>query len=393
LADSAVPRALHDVRVIDMSRVLAGPWATQLLADLGADVIKIERPGTGDDTRNFGPPWFQNDAGEREAAYFTCANRNKRSIALDITAPADAALVAEMASQADVFVENFRVGSLARFGLDYETLAARNPRLVYCSITGFGQSGPYANLPGYDFIVQAIGGLMSVTGDASGPPMKVGVALSDILTGLYACNGILAALHQRQWSGRGQYVETALLDVQVAALANQAASFLATGRNPDRHGNAHPSIVPYQTFGTADGVIAIAVGNDGQFAQLCAALECPALGADPRFSTNARRVAARDMLVPELQRSLRMRNTSEWLARLAAADVPAAPVNTIEQVFADPHVIERQLRVSMPHTSMGSIPGVACPVRMSDSPPLLDRGPPALDEHGAEIRRETKKPE
>jgi crotonobetainyl-CoA:carnitine CoA-transferase CaiB-like acyl-CoA transferase len=388
---AVVRRALHGVRVIDMSRVLAGPWATQLLADLGADVIKVERPGSGDDTRSFGPPWFEDGEGVREAAYFTCANRNKRSIALDIAKPEDAGLIAEMASQADVLVENYKVGSLARFGLGYETLAARNPRLVYCSITGFGQNGPYATLPGYDFIIQAMGGLMSVTGEPGDAPMKVGVALADILTGLYACNGILAALHQRNSSGRGQFVETALLDVQVAALANQAASFLATGRNPQRHGNAHPSIVPYQTFDTADGVIAIAVGNDGQFAELCAALDCPALGADSRFRTNADRVSARDLLIPELQRVLRTRGVREWLAKLADAGIPASPVNTIEQVFCDPHVIERQLQVSMPHTRLSNIPGVACPVRMSDSPPALDRGPPMLDEHGDQIRRETQR--
>ena len=388
---SAVPRALSGIRVVDVSRVLAGPWATQLLADLGADVIKVERPGTGDDTRSFGPPWFQGAHGEREAAYFTCANRNKRSIALDLTRAEDAALLMEMASEADVFVENFKVGSLARYGLDYASLAACNPRVVYCSITGFGQQGPYSELPGYDFIVQAVGGLMSITGEAGGPPMKVGVALSDILTGLYACNGILAALHQRGQSGRGQYVETALLDVQVATLANQAASFLATGYNPHRHGNAHPSIVPYQTFETSDGVIAIAVGNDAQFAALCEVLERPSLAADPRFRTNARRVAERDLLIPELQRALRRRGSREWLARLADAGVPAGPVNTIEQVFSDPHVIERQLRVTLPHGRLGTIPGVACPVRMSDSPAVLDRGPPGLDEHGEEIRLEMKR--
>jgi glutaryl-CoA transferase len=388
---AAARRALHDVRVIDMSRVLAGPWATQLLGDLGADVIKVERPGSGDDTRSFGPPWFEKD-GLREAAYFTCANRNKRSIALDITRPADAALVAEMASHADVFVENFKVGSLARFGLDYETLSTRNPRLVYCSITGFGQDGPYAALPGYDFIIQALGGLMSVTGESDGAPMKVGVALSDILTGLYACSGILAALHQRNASGRGQHVETALLDTQVAALANQAASFLATGRNPQRHGNAHPSIVPYQTFETADGVIAVAVGNDSQFMDLCTALDRPLLGNDPRFRTNAQRVADRDVLIHELQNVLRTRGTREWLGKLTEANVPASPVNTLHEVFADPHVVARKLRVSLPHASLGQVPGVACPVRMSNSPPVLDRGPPMLDEHGDEIRREMQRP-
>jgi crotonobetainyl-CoA:carnitine CoA-transferase CaiB-like acyl-CoA transferase len=283
------------------------------------------------------------------------------------------------------------VGSLARYGLDYHSLSSRNPRLVYCSITGFGQHGTYSSLPGYDFIIQAVGGLMSITGEANGPPMKVGVALSDILTGLYACNGIVAALHQRHRSGRGQYVETALLDVQVAALANQAASFLATGKNPERHGNAHPSIVPYQTFETLDGVIAIAVGNDAQFVTLCAVLERPSLGQDPRYQTNAQRVAERETLIAELQRALRKHGTRKWLTALADAGVPAAPVNTIEQVFSDPHVIERQLRITLPHARLGSIPGIACPVRLSDSPPVLDRGPPMLDEHGEQIRREMKR--
>jgi crotonobetainyl-CoA:carnitine CoA-transferase CaiB-like acyl-CoA transferase len=390
-ATASVPRALSGIRVVDASRVLAGPWATQLLADLGADVIKVERPGGGDDTRGFGPPWFQDADGHREAAYFTCANRNKRSIALDIARPDDLALLVDMASEADVFVENFKTGSLARYGLDYTSLSARNPRLVYCSITGFGHDGPYASLPGYDFIIQAMGGLMSITGETNGPPMKVGVALSDILTGLYACNGIIAALHQRHRSGRGQFVETALLDVQVAALANQAASVLATGRNPVRHGNAHPSIVPYQTFETADGVIAIAVGNDAQFVALCGALERPALAQDSRYRTNAQRVAARETLIPELQRTLKAHDTRKWLAALMDAGVPAGPVNTIEQVLADPHVVERGLRIDLPHGSLASIPGIACPVRMSDSPPVLDRGPPCLDEHGGEIRREMKR--
>lgn len=388
---SAVPHALSGIRVIDVSRVLAGPWATQLLADLGADVVKVERPGTGDDTRAFGPPWFQGAKGERESAYFTCANRNKRSIALDLTRTEDAALLVEMAGEADVFVENFKVGSLARHGLDYAALSARNPRIVYCSITGFGQHGPYADLPGYDFIVQAVGGLMSITGETNGSPMKVGVALSDILTGLYACNGILAALHQRAQTGRGQHIETALLDVQVATLANQAASFLATGCNPRRLGNAHPSIVPYQTFETSDGVIAVAVGNDAQFVALCEVLERPSLAADARFETNAQRVAERDILIPELQRALRRRRSRVWLARLGDAGVPAGPVNTIHDVFSDPHVIERQLRVTLPHARLGTVPGVACPVRMSDSPPVLDRGPPVLDEHGEQIRLEMKR--
>lgn len=380
-------RALDGVRVIDMSRVLAGPWATQLLADLGADVIKIERPGVGDDTRSWGPPWFTGPNG-REAAYFVCANRGKRSIAIDITTPAGAALVCSMAAEADVFVENFKVGSLGRYGLDYETLSAANPQLVYCSISGFGEEGPYSPLPGYDFIAQAMGGLMSVTGEPTGIPMKAGVALTDIMTGLYACSGVLAALMQRNRTGRGQWVTTCLLDVQIAALANQASGYLASRRNPTRQGNAHPSIVPYQSFESADGVIAVAVGNDSQFSQFCAVLGCPQLSRDPRFATNSARVEARQTLIPLLQSLLKTRGSAHWVSSLTAAGVPVGPVNTLAEVFADPHVVQRQIELSMPHSTLGRVAGVACPVHLSGSPPRTDRGPPVLDEHGEQIRRQ-----
>lgn len=389
MSEAARPaRALDRIRVIDMSRVLAGPWATQLLADFGADVIKIERPGVGDDTRTWGPPWFTAANGQRESSYFVSTNRGKRSIAVDIAAPAGAALVASMAEEADVLVENFKVGDLERYGLDYATLAARNPRLVYCSISGFGQEGPYAALPGYDFIAQAMGGMMSLTGEPDGEPVKTGVAHADILSGLYACNGILAALLQREHSGRGQHVTTCLLDVQIATLANQASAYFATQRNPQRMGSAHASIVPYQSFRTADGHIALAVGNDSQFRTLCQVLDTRALARDSRFETNTARVEHRGILIPLLQSAFLRGSTQHWIARLTAARVPAGPVNTLSEVFADPHVVQRRLRVDMPHTAVGSVSSVACPIRLSDSPPRTDRGPPALDEHGEQIRAE-----
>lgn len=384
--DTPARRALDGVRVLDLSRVLAGPWATQLLADMGADVIKIERPELGDDTRSWGPPWFTNHAGDRESSYFTCANRGKRSVAVDIACPEGATFVATLAQQADVLVENYKVGTLARYGLDAAIVCASNPRLIYCSITGFGADGPYATRPGYDFIVQAMGGLMSLTGEPKGTPLKVGVALVDIMTGLYACNGILAALHQRERTGRGQQVETSLFDVQVAALANQASSYFATGRNPPPSGNAHPSIVPYQSFLTADGIIAIAVGNDRQFQALCDALGRNELNLDPEFATNANRVASQARLIPILQECFQKRSTDDWLSALIDADVPAGPVNSVSSVFEDRHAIARGLRVAMPLTDHGTIPGVACPVRLSASQQRNDLGPPKLDEHGDAIR-------
>jgi len=384
-------RALDSIRVLDLSRVLAGPWATQLLADFGADVIKVERPGQGDDTRSWGPPWFGAPEGQRESAYFVSTNRGKRSIAIDIAEPKGAALVADIAAEADVFVENFKVGGLKRYELDYASLAQRNPRLIYCSISGFGQEGPYAALPGYDFIAQAMGGMMSLTGDPQGGPVKTGVALADIMTGLYACNGILAALMQRERSGRGQHVTTCLLDVQIATLANQASSFLATGRNPPRMGNGHPSIVPYQSFRTADGVIAIGVGNDPQFRQLCRVLNVPQLARDGRFVTNSARVEHREILIPLLQSAFVRGSSSHWMAELTACGVPVGSVNTIADVFADPHVVQRGIRIAMPHATLGTVPGVGCPVGLSDSPPRTDRGPPVLDEHGRQIRAETRR--
>jgi crotonobetainyl-CoA:carnitine CoA-transferase CaiB-like acyl-CoA transferase len=376
-------RALDDIRVLDLSRVLAGPWATQLLADLGADVIKVERIDGGDDTRAWGPPWLKRGQAE-QSAYFSAANRGKQSIAIDFNKPAGAKLVADLAQQSDVFVENFKVGGLAAYGLDYASLKAANPRLIYCAITGFGQDGPDAHRPGYDFIIQAMGGMMSLTGEADGQPMKVGVALVDILSGLYACNGILAALHQRERTGTGQYIDISLLDVQVAALANQAANYLA-GQNPRRLGNAHPNIVPYQTFETQDGVIAIAIGNDDQFVRLCAVLGLTEVARDLRFTTNQARVENRAQLIPILQGAFRTRSRGDWLRAMDAANLPAGPVNDLSQVFNNEQVLHRKLRRDIALTTGQLVPSVACPVNLSESAVHYDVPPPLLGEQGGAV--------
>ncbi len=386
--------ALSHIRVLDLSRILAGPWAGQLLADLGADVIKVERPGTGDDTRGWGPPWLR-DAQGREtpvAAYYLCANRNKRSITIDITRPEGQALVRELAAMSDVVLENFKRGDLARYGLDYAALKEVNPRLVYCSITGFGQDGPYAARAGYDFLIQGLGGLMSLTGhpdgEDGGGPMKAGVALTDILTGLYASNAVLAALAWREKSGEGQYIDLALLDVQVACLANQAMNYLATGNSPSRLGNAHPNIVPYQDFPTADGYMILAIGNDGQFARFCAEAGRPELAADARFATNRSRVEHRAELIPTLKKLTVERSTAAWVAALEALAVPCGPVNSLADVFADPQVRARGLRLDMPHPSAGSVPQVASPIRLSATPVEYRNPPPLLGEHTESILRD-----
>jgi len=387
----ARPGALGHVRVLDLSRVLAGPWASQVLADLGAEVIKVERPGTGDDTRAWGPPWLR-DAGGREtgeSAYFASANRGKRSIAVDLARPEGRDLVRRLAERSDVLLENYRVGSLARHGLGYATLAALNPRLVYCSITGFGQTGPYRDRAGYDFLVQAMGGLMSVTGEPDGAPgggpMKVGVAIAELLTGMYAATAVLAALAWRERSGRGQHVDLSLLDVQVATLAYQAQSYLATGRPPERMGNAHPSIVPYQSFATRDGHLVLAVGNDGQFARLCQVMGRPDLAADPRFATNAARVENRRTLVPVLASILSGRSSGEWMAALEPAGIPCGPINDLAQVFADPQVVHRAARVEVPHPLAGTTPLVASPIRLSATPVEHRAPPPLLGQHTREV--------
>lgn len=386
--------ALSGVRVLDLSRILAGPWAGQILADLGAEVIKVERPGEGDDTRHWGPPWLKDAEGRdtATAAYFLCANRNKRSVAIDIATPDGQALVRRLAERCDVVIENYKLGGLAKYGLDYASLRALNPRLVYCSITGFGHTGPYAARAGYDFLIQGLGGLMSITGrpddEAGGGPMKVGVALTDILTGLYAANAIQAALLWRATSGEGQHIDMALLDVQVACLANQAMNFLTTGESPRRLGNAHPNIVPYQDFPTADGHMILAIGNDAQFARFCAEAGDPGLAKDPRYATNRARVAHRDTLIPALNRLTVARRTGEWIAALEAIGVPCGPINTLAEVFADPQVQARELRVDLPDPAGGRVPQVASPMRLSATPVEYRRAPPQAGAHTDEVLAE-----
>lgn len=382
-----MPGALSHIRVLDLSRVLAGPWCGQILADLGAEVIKVERPGSGDDTRHWGPPFLRGADGQetRESAYFLSANRNKQSITIDFTRPEGQRLVRELAAQSDVVLENFKVGGLAAYGLDYASLKAVNPKLVYCSITGFGQHGPYAQRAGYDFMIQALGGLMSLTGRGEGEegagPVKVGVALTDILTGLYATVAVLAALNHREQSGIGQHIDMALLDVQVACLANQAMNYLTTGVAPRRLGNAHPNIVPYQDFPTADGDLILTIGNDGQFRKFCEVAGKPGWADDPRFATNQARVANRAELVPMIRQVTVFRTTAEWVSVLEQAGVPCGPINDLAQVFADPQVLARGLKVEMPHPVAGSVPQVASPIRLSETPVQYRQAPPLLGEH------------
>ncbi len=379
--------ALDGVRVLDLSRVLAGPWCTQLLADLGAEIIKIERPGAGDDTRAWGPPWHDSivSPGQRMSSYFMSANRGKHSVAIDIAQPEGAALVRALAAKCDVLVENFKVGGLAGYGLDYATLSAACPRLIYCSITGFGQDGPYAERPGYDFIVQGMGGLMGVTGDPGGEPMRAGVAITDVMTGMYAANGIMAALLRRARTGAGQHIDIALLDVQVATMANQALSYLVTGTNPQRHGNAHASIVPYEAFATRNGNITIASGNDSQFRRLCAVLGEPALAQDAGYATNAARVRNRGALIAHLQELFRAWDQHELLAALHAAGVPAGPINTLAEVFADPQVRHREISFTQSSPEMGPMPAVRCPLRFSAAPAGSPLPPPSLGAHTQQI--------
>jgi len=379
--------ALAGITVLDLSRVLAGPWAGQLLADLGADVIKVENPGRGDDTRHWGPPWTGPAGGE--AAYYLCANRGKRSITLDLKSEEGLAALLRLADASDVLIENFRAGTTAKLGIDYDTLAARNPRLVYCSITGFGQTGPYRDQPGYDFLVQAMGGLMSVTGEADGRPgagpQKIGVALSDILTGLYASNGILAALQERERSGRGQYIDLALLDVTAACLANQATNYLVGGVVPSRLGNAHPNIVPYQSFASSDGHFILAVGNDDQFRRLCQALGMPGLADDERFASNAARVAHREELTPLLQDQFLTAGSDHWLALCTRHSVPAGPINSIDAVFNDPQIRARNMVVELEHAETPALKLAGNPLKLSRTPVRYERPPPLLGEHNREI--------
>lgn len=389
-----MPGALSHIRVLDLSRVLAGPWAGQILGDLGAEVIKVERPRTGDDTRHWGPPYLQNAQGENtsEAAYYLSANRNKQSLTLDFTQPEGQRIIRDLVAECDVVLENFKVGGLAAYGLDYESLKAINPKLIYCSITGFGSDGPYANRAGYDFMIQGLGGLMSLTGRAEDEegagPVKVGVALTDILTGLYATVGVLAALNHREQSGQGQHVELALLDVQVACLANQAMNYLTTGVAPKRMGNAHPNIVPYQDFPTADGDIILTIGNDGQFRKFAEAAGHPEWASDDRFASNKARVAHRKELIPLIRQVTVFRTTAEWVALLEQAGVPCGPINDLAQVFADPQVQARGLRLDLPHPLAGSVPQVASPIRLSETPVEYRKAPPVLGEHSEAILQE-----
>ncbi|MBC3490636.1 CaiB/BaiF CoA transferase family protein [Pseudomonas taiwanensis] len=379
--------ALSHLRVLDLSRVLAGPWAGQILADLGADVIKVERPGSGDDTRAWGPPFLTDVQGENtsEAAYYLSANRNKRSVTIDFTQPQGQRLVRELAAKSDIVIENFKVGGLAAYGLDYQSLKAVNPTLIYCSITGFGQTGPYAKRAGYDFMIQGLGGLMSLTGRPEGEegagPVKVGVALTDILTGLYSTVAILAALAHRDQSGTGQYIDMALLDVQVACLANQAMNYLTTGIPPKRLGNAHPNIVPYQDFPTADGDFILTVGNDGQFRKFAEVAGQPQWADDPRFATNKQRVANRAELIPLIRQATVFKTTAEWVSQLEAAGVPCGPINDLAQMFQDPQVVARGLSVSLDHPLAGKVPQVASPIRLSQTPVEYRHAPPLLGEH------------
>lgn len=379
-----MPGPLQGIVVLDLSRVLAGPWATQALADYGAEVIKVEKPGTGDDTRQWGPPWLKDRAGRdtHESAYYLSTNRGKKSVAIDLAHPEGQALIRELARGADVLVENFKVGGLAKYGLDYPTLGPLNPRLVYLSISAFGQEGPDAAGPGYDAMVQAMGGLMSLTGvpdgEPGGGPQKVGVAVADLMCGMYGVSSVLAALLERQSSGRGQYIDLSLLDSQVAWLANQNMNYLVGGEPPRRQGTAHPNIVPYQAFATADGHLMLAVGNDSQFARFCEVAGCAPLAEDARFATNRSRVAHRAQLVPLLQERLRQRRTAEWLATLRDANVPCGPINDLAQVFAEPQVRHRGLRIDLPHPLAGSVPGVRNPAVFSRTPLDYRRAPPTL---------------
>ena len=375
--------------VLDLSRILAGPWASQLLADLGAEVIKIERPGSGDDTRSWGPPYVPDADGRptSEAAYFCSANRGKQSVCIDMAQPRGQALIRDLARQCDVLIENFKLDGLKKYGLDYASLCQLNPALVYCSITGFGQTGPYAERAGYDFMIQAMGGLMSVTGEADGEPQKAGVAMADLLTGLYSANAIQAALLGRHQSGTGQHIDMALLDVQVAALANQAMNYFASGNNPRRYGNAHPNIVPYQAFATNDGYIILAVGNDAQFARFSELAGRPDWAGDARFAENRNRVKHRDLLLPEIIAVMQQRSSREWLEALNARGIPCGPINNLDQVFADPQVQHRGLQLELEHPLAGRMPGVANPIRYSETPIEYDRAPPTLGQHTDEVLR------
>ena len=389
-----MPGPLAHLTVLDLSRVLAGPWCTQLFADLGATVIKVEKPGAGDDTRAWAPPYLRDAQGRdtSESAYYLACNRGKRSVAIDFTRPEGRDLVLGLARGCDVLIENFKVGGLAKYGLDYASMAARDPRLVYASITGFGQDGPYAGRAGYDFIIQGMSGFMSVTGERDGLPcggsQKAGIAITDIVTGMYAAVAILAAIAHRDRTGRGQHVDCALLDSAVAMMAVMNMNYLVSGVAPGRVGNAHPNIVPYEAFACADGHLILAVGNDAQFAKFCAVAGVPEWAADPRFAKNSDRVRHRDTLVPMVAAVVATRTQHDWLAALEEAGVPCGPINRLDAVFADPQVVARGLRVDLPHPLAGHVPQVGPPFKLSATPAAPERAPPLLAEHTAAVLRE-----
>jgi crotonobetainyl-CoA:carnitine CoA-transferase CaiB-like acyl-CoA transferase len=381
--------ALSHIRVLDLSRVLAAPWATQILGDLGAEVIKIEKPCEGDETRHFGPPFLEANGKRGDAVYYLSANRNKKSVAIDFAKPEGAVLIKRLARRAHVVVENFKTGSLAKYGLDYESLAGENPALVYCSLTGFGHDGPYKDKAGYDYLIQGMGGLMSITGQPDGSPgaepMKAGVAVSDIFTGLYATIAIQAALIHRARTGEGQSIDMALFDCQAAVLANQAMNYLSGNMSPTRLGNAHPNIVPYQVFKTADGHIILATANDAQFRRFCSAAGVDHISTDPRYATNAGRVDHRAEVVALLTPLFASRTTGGWIALLETANVPCGPINNVEQVFSDPQAVARGLKLAMPHASGRDVDLVASPLRLSRTPPEYRNAPPTLGQHTREV--------
>lgn len=387
--ENIAPGCLEGIRILDLSRILAGPSCTQLLADLGADVIKVERPAAGDDTRKWGPPFLRDAGGAdtAESAYYACANRNKRSIEIDVATDEGRARIHELLQRSDVLVENFKVGDLARHGLSYEQLRERYPRLVYCSITGFGQDGPYASRPGYDFLAQGMGGIMSLNGEPGGEPQKVAVGITDLMTGMYAAVAILAALRHRDRHGAGQHIDVALLDTQVAWLANAGMHYLASGEAPPRLGNGHPNIVPYEVFPASDGHFILAVGNDEQFRRFCGLAGVPELAGDPRYATNPARVAHRAELIPRLKQVTAGRPRAFWIEGLERERIPGGPINTLPEIFADPQIRARGMRAEIPAPGMagGKVPTIGNPIHMSRTPPAYRRPPPRLGEHTAEI--------
>jgi len=386
-----MPRPLSHIRVLDLSRILAGPWATQNLADLGAEVIKIERPGAGDDTRNWGPPFLKDAEGRetRESAYYLSVNRGKKSVTLDISTPDGARIARELAARSDVLIENYKVGGLAKYGLAYDDVRKLNPKIVYCSITGFGQTGPNAHRPGYDFIFQGMGGLMSITGERDevpgGGPQKVGIAITDVLAGMYASLAITAAITHRERTGEGQYIDVALLDTIIAFGANQIFNYFTSGQLPKRYGNAHANLLPYEVFQTADGHLILACGNDSQFASFCKAAERSGLAEDARFCTMPDRIRNRAELIPLVGEIMKGRTSKEWIARLEAANVPCGPINNYKEVFEDPQVRHRGLKIGIPHPISGAMPGIANPMRFSATPVTYDMPPPLLGQHTREV--------